>query len=330
MRILSGLGANLALIWLVFSCTFLMVWRLPGDPALLRCGERATPEMLSKVRAEFGLDRSAPERYVRELSRTFQLDFGRSLRTRREVRVDLAEGWGATCELALTAFMVALATGIPLGVLAARKRGSALDLILSQLSLAGVSLPVYVLGLILILTLGQLPFLSFDGRVSAGIPVPEGRVFLLWGSLVQGDWELARNALSHLVLPALALATIPAALLMRMTRAALVETLGEDFLRTARSKGASEFRVMFTHALRAASSPIVTAAGLQAGLLLGGAVLTESIFSWPGLGGYLVESLRSRDYPAIQGVIVAGAVMVSLANLGADVLSARLDPRLRS
>lgn len=329
MRLLKGLVANLVLVWLVFTCTFLMIWRLPGDPALVRCGERASAEILAKVRQEFGLDRSVPERYVRELTRLASLDFGKSLRTRREVSDDLAEGWGATVELALSAFILAVVLGVPLGILAARRRGTLLDLFLSQIALAGVSLPVYVLGLILILTLGQLPFLSFDGRLGAGISVPEGRTLLFWGSLVSGDWELARKALAHLVLPALALSTIPTALLMRMTRSALVETLGEDFLRTARAKGASEFRVISLHALRAASAPIITAAGLQVGLLMGGAVLTESIFSWPGLGGYLVESLRSRDYPSIQGVIVAGAMMVSLANLAADALVARLDPRMR-
>ncbi|MGE4159453.1 MAG: ABC transporter permease [Planctomycetota bacterium] len=329
MGLLKGLVANLVLVWLVFTGTFLMIWRLPGDPALVRCGERASPETLANVRREFGLDRSAPERYVRELTRLACLDFGKSLRTRREVSRDLAEGWGATAELALSAFALALVVGVPLGILAAHRRGSLIDLVLSQISLAGVSLPVYVLGLVLILTLGQIPWLSFDGRLGAGIQVPEGRTLLFWGSLACGDWDLALNALSHLVLPALALSTIPTALLMRMTRSALVETLGEDFLRTARAKGAAEIRVVGWHALRAASAPIITAAGLQIGLLLGGAVLTESLFSWPGLGGYLVESLRSRDYPSIQGVIVVGAVMVSLANLVADALASRLDPRLR-
>lgn len=329
-RVARHCAGNLLLLICLFTLTFLMVEGLPGDPALVRAGERADAATLENIRREYGLDQPAAVRYVRQLVKIVVLfEPGQSLRTRRSVREDLADALPATVELALTALFMASALGIPLGVLAARLRGRWPDLVLTQLALTGVSIPVFVLGYLMILGFGGADGLPFAGRMDASLVGDTTRSFVLFGALFEGDWPAARDAFRHLVLPALTLATIPLAIILRLTRGAMIEQLGEDYLRTARAKGVGEARALTRHALRVASPAIVTVIALQAGLLLSGAVLTEGIFSWPGMGKYLIESLRSQDAPALQGCILLFGVLFITVNILADFACSLMDPRWR-
>ena len=308
---------------------FLLVHLVPGDPAVAFLGERATPEAVAALRKELGLDRSLPiqmSRYAQRL--LLHGDLGVSLRTRNSVAGDLRRAFPATLELALAAMLLACLVGIPLGVVAALKPGSWKDLAASAFSVTGLSLPVFWVGLVLAWGLGvHGPGLPFDGRLSADRELPFLTGLLLLDALGQpAAWW---DALRHLVLPAVTLSIVPMAMLARMTRAQMREVLAEPYILAARAKGLSPVRILWRHAFPNALLPILTTAGLQVGSLLGGAALTETVFSWPGLGRYLVDAVGSRDFPALQGALLVTAAAFLLVNLAVDLGYALIDPRLR-
>ena len=297
-RILIAVPTLLGVVLLVF----LMVRLAPGDPAILLAGEFATPETLEAIRTRYGLDRPLPEQCALYLGALLQGDLGESARSRRPVLEELKTYFPNTVVLATAAILVALATGIPLGILAALRQGSWLDLGVMVLALLGVSMPVFWFGLLAILIFS---------------------VELGWFPVA------GKGTLAHLVLPAVTLGINATALLARMTRGTLVEVLSQDYIRTARAKGLAERVVIFKHALRNALIPVVTVAGLEFGSLLAGAVITETIFAWPGLGQLLVGSILSRDYPVVQGAVLLVAFTFTLVNLMVDLLYAWIDPRVR-
>ncbi|GAA5335640.1 MULTISPECIES: nickel ABC transporter permease [Thermus] len=286
----------------VVLLVFLMVRLAPGDPAVLLAGEFATPETLEAIRTRYGLDRPLVEQFALYLGALLRGDLGESARSRRPVLEELKTYFPNTVELASAAILVALLTGIPLGILAALRPGSGLDLLVMVLALLGVSMPVFWFGLLAILIFS---------------------VELGWFPVA------GKGTLAHLVLPAVTLGVNATALLARMTRGTLLEVLSQDYIRTARAKGLAERVVIFKHALRNALIPVVTVAGLEFGSLLAGAVITETIFAWPGLGQLLVGSILARDYPVVQGAVLLVAVTFILVNLLVDLAYAWIDPRVR-
>lgn len=286
----------------VLLVVFLMVRLAPGDPAQLLAGEFATPETLADIRERFGLDHPWHVQLGVYLVNVVQGDLGESVRTRRPVTNELANFFPNTVRLTLAAMLVALLVGIPAGVIAAIRPGTAVDLLVMLGALIGVSMPVFWFGLMAILIFSvQLGWFPVAG---AGT---------VW----------------HLVLPAIALGTSTAAILARMTRSAMLEVLSQDYIRTARAKGLAGRVVVFKHALRNALIPVVTITGLQFGGLLEGAVITETVFAWPGIGRLLVDSILARDYPVVQGAVLLIAVAFILINLVVDLLYGAIDPRIR-
>ncbi|MBM3891597.1 MAG: ABC transporter permease, partial [Verrucomicrobia bacterium] len=255
--------------------------------------------------------------------------FGQSLVTSREVATDIARMWSATAELAVAAMLFGIIAGVALGVWMAARRGRWPDLAGNLISLLGQSVPIFWLGLMVILAFSlKLGWFPAGDRLSAQTDFEPITSLLLLDGLLAGRFDVLGDALAHLVLPALTLGTIPAAFIARVTRTAVVEALGQDFVRTARAKGVGEWQVLFRHALRAALGPISTIAGLEFAYLLGGAVLTETVFGWPGLGRYIANAIVARDYPAIQGALLALVFAVVMVNLLMDVLHRLVDPRL--
>jgi len=286
----------------VLTLVFFLLHLIPGDPVDMMLGEQARPADRAQMRAALGLEQPLAVQYGRYLARTLRGDLGQSFRQRRPVADLIAERIGATAELMLGAMVVALAVALPLGFLAAMQHGRWLDQIASVFAVLGVATPNFWLGPLLILAFA----IKLDW-----LPVDE------------------RGGLSHLVLPAITLGTAMAALLSRMTRTALVEVLGEDYIRTARAKGLREHSVLLVHALRNALIPVVTVIGLQVGVLLSGAIITESIFDWPGLGTLLLGGIYGRDYPLVQGCILVIACTYVAVNLLTDLAYGWIDPRIR-
>lgn len=318
---------------LVGLSILLFVWvrALPGDPARSLLGERATPEGIERVNAAYGFDRPVLEQYFLYVQALLQGDFGSSIETGRPVVESFTEKFPATLELGVTALLFAVVVGVPLGYLAARRQGRLLDTVVVSGSLLGVVTPVFFLAILLKLVfadwLGWLPTaLRQDPRMDA---THVTNFYVLDGILTQ-EWDAALDALQHLVLPALALGTIPLAIIVRITRASVAEVLHEDYVRTAEAKGLSRGTISRRHVLRNALLPVVTTIGLQAGLLLSGAVLTETVFSFNGIGQYLFEAIGKRDYPVLQGFIIFIAIIYSLINLLVDVLYGVIDPRVRA
>ena len=311
---------------LVFSFIHL----IPGDPALTMLGERATPEKVAEVRARLGLDRPIWQQYVLYVGHALRGDLGVSIVRGDPVAGDLLRRFPATVELAVAAIVVAIALGIPIGVASAVYRNSLLDSLARLGALTGVSMPIFWLGLVLAWFFGvQLRILPTGFRLASGSAFVPWTNFVILDALLQGDWTSLADALRHLVLPALALATIPLAVIARMTRASMLEVLSREYIRTAEAKGLSRRAVILRHALRNALLPVLTVVGLQVGRLLAGAILTETIFSWPGIGLWVYESIESRDYAIVQGVSLFIAVIVVGVNLLTDVLYAAVDPRIK-
>jgi len=300
--ILPRIGSVLLVVFGVCTLVFLLIHLVPGDPVEAMLGESARPADRQALRAALGLDRPLGEQYLRYLGGLVRLDPGQSFQFQRPVADLLAERIPATLELAGTALALALAVAVPLGVLAARNQGGALDSGAMGLSLLGISIPNFWLGPLLILVfslwLGWTPVSGCDGPVS-------------------------------LILPAVTLGSGLAAVLARMVRASVLEVLGEDYIRTARAKGLSEATVIRRHALRNAWLPVLTLVGLQLGGLLGGAVITETIFAWPGIGSLLVEAIRNRDYPVVQASVLLVSLAYVLVNTLTDLVYAWVDPRIR-
>ncbi len=322
---------HLALILLGVSVlVFLMLRMIPGDPARLLLGEFATEQDLTRLRGQMGLDRSYPVQYGIYLGGLLQGDLGNSLRNGAAVTEEIAPRLMATMELAVAAMLIASLAGIAAGVLSSVKQYSAWDYGSMVLALVGVSMPIFWLGLMLMYVLAVLfPVMPMMGRIGMGSEPDVVTGLMLVDTLLAGEPGDFLDALHHLVLPAVTLATVPMAIVARITRSSMLEVLNKDYVRTARAKGMSEAVVILRHALRNAFLPIVTVLGLNLGLLLGGAVLTETIFSWPGLGRYVVDSLMARDYAAVQGCILVFAALMAVINLVVDLVYVLLDPRIR-
>ena len=323
----------LLLVPILFGVTLIVfgaVRLIPGDPAQVMLGERASPEAIARVRHELGLDKPLPVQFGVTVSRMAQGDLGRSIVTGAPVTHEIGQRFPATVELGIAALALALAIGIPLGILAAARKNSWIDVLSTSGALVGVSMPIFWLGLVLMLLFSaQLRVLPLSGRLDLALDLAPITGLHLLDSLLRGDLIAFRSALLHLILPALTLATVPMAIIARMTRAAMLEVLGADYVRTARAKGLGEHAVIWGHALKNAAIPIVTVAGLQLGYLLSGAVITETIFSWPGIGSLAVQSIFSRDFPVLQGCVLIFATCFVLVNLATDLLYTRMDPRLR-
>ena len=309
---------------------FFMVRAIPGDPAQLLLGQQATQEQVQQVRQNMGLDKPVIVQYGIFLADALRGDLGQSIVTGRPVTTELLARFPATLELTLFAMLVAVVVGVPVGVISAVKQYSWLDKITSVLALTGISMPIFWLAMILIVVFFvNLGWLPFPGRLSTGYAVTSITGLVLVDSLLTLNFPAFWDGLKHLILPAIALGTIPMAVVMRMTRSSMLEVMGEDYVRTARAKGVVPWRVIFKHALRNAMLPTVTVIGLQTGLLMSGAVITETIFSWPGVGQIAYDSVNRRDYAMIQGVVLYGAALFVLVNLFVDILYAVLDPRVR-
>lgn len=307
---------------------FFMVRAIPGDPAQILLGQQATPERVAELRAQLGLDQPLPVQYVVFLRDAITGDLGDSIVTGQPVVVELLERFPATLELTLAAMAFALMVGVPVGVLAAVKQYSWLDKVSSVIALTGISMPIFWLALILAVIFNvQLGLLPFGGRVD--VPVLSITGMVIPDSILTLNFAGLWSGVTHLILPAVALGTIPMAVITRMTRSSMLEVMNEDYIRTAHAKGVLPWRVVFRHALRNALLPTVTVIGLQFGILMGGAVITETIFSWNGIGNIAIDSIYRRDYAMIQGVVLYGTVFFMLVNLAVDILYAVLDPRVR-
>lgn len=316
--------------------SFLMVRAVPGDPVMLLLGERGgDPELYLKMQQNLGLDRPLFEQYFSFLSNALQGDLGQSIVTGDNVTHEFLERFPATLELGFAALLIAVTIGIPLGIIAAVKRNSLWDYLLMGGSLLGYSMPVFWWGLILILFFSiHLGLTPVSGRISVIYDIQSWSGLMLIDTLHPEvlKWQgLApfRSALAHLILPAVAMGTIPLAVIARMTRSSMLEVLKEDYIRTAQAKGLANWQVVARHALRNALIPIVTVAGLMFGSIITGAILTETIFSWPGIGRWLVASINARDYPVIQGGVLFIATMIVFINASVDIIYTLINPKLK-
>ena len=309
---------------------FMFIHLIPGDPVLAILGERAAVENVERVRKQMGLDKPIWEQYFLYIGKLVQGDFGRSIRSNTPVMDEIQAKLPATAELALWAMIFAVVIGVPAGIISAARRNSIFDTVAMFVALIGVSMPVFWLGLMLAFVFSVwLGWLPFSGRLDPNITLVPHTGFMVLDSLIAGNWKALVNSLSHLILPSLALATIPLAIIARMTRSSLLEELTQDYIRTAKSKGLAERTVLFRHALKNAFLPVVTTIGLQVGALLSGAILTETIFSWPGIGRWLYGAIQARDYPIVQGVALLITFIYVFVNLLVDISYAFLDPRIR-
>lgn len=313
----------------IMTAVFILLQLIPGDPALALAGEKASVEQVERVREEFGLNRPLPVQYAYFLKSAFTLDFGASLRTHQPVASELRQFFGATMELSVAALCIALLIGIPAGVIAATHRATPLDYGTMLVALVGISTPVFWSGIVLIYILSfRLGLFPIGGIIGTGIKLDHVTDAYVLDSILTRNWPAFWSSLHHLLLPAFVLATIPMAIIARMTRSSMLEVLGQDYLRTARAKGLKEQGIVVRHALKNALIPIVTAIGLQFGGLLSGAFLTETVFGRPGLGRYVVAAIGARDYPAIQGTVLVVAVVFVFINLLVDIAYAAIDPRV--
>jgi peptide/nickel transport system permease protein len=309
---------------------FLIVHMIPGDPAQVMLYPQGTPEAVEALRVRMGLDQPLHIQYLTWVNNVLHGDLGDSVQSYEPVLKEIWDRFPATIELSLAAIFIAVAVGIPLGVLAARKRNSFIDYLCISVSLLGVSIPVFWLGMMLIFVFAAiLNILPVSGRLTMGLSVDQVTGLYLIDSLITGNFNAFGDAVKHLVLPAIALATIPLALIVRVTRSSMLDVLNEDYIRTARAKGVPLAKVIFKHALKNALIPVITVIGLQFGTLMGGAILTEEVFSWPGIGRLIVGAIYNRDYPLIQGVVLIVSLIFILINLLVDILYAYIDPRIR-
>jgi peptide/nickel transport system permease protein len=309
---------------------FIWLHRLPGGPETALLGERGTPESRAAIRESLGLNEPLPIQYGRFVKRLVQLDLGTSISTKREVTTEFLQRFPGTVELTITAMILAIGVGIPLGYLAARRRGSFLDQASVGGSLLGTCVPIfflaYVLKAIFAENLGWFPTI---GRQDPSIEATHITNFFVLDGLLTREWDAAADAIWHLILPGVALASIPLAIIVRITRASVLEVLGEDFVRTAEAKGLTERTIRRRHVLRNAMLPVATSIGLLTGLLLSGAVLTETVFAFSGIGAFIKDAISNLDYPVLMGFIMIIAVIFALVNLLVDVSYSLIDPRVR-
>jgi dipeptide transport system permease protein len=310
---------------------FFLIRLVPGDPIEVMVGERKLDaEAHARLVTQLGLDQPLLVQYGRYLKQTVSGDLGMSIVSREPVSREFAALFPATVELALAALVLALVVGVTLGALAALNRGKLVDQGVMGLATLGYSMPIFWWGLVLIMVFSvDLGLTPVSGRIAIEYDIEARTGFMLIDSVLSREPGAFTSALRHLLLPALVLGTVPMAVIARMTRSSLLEVLREDFMRSARARGLSPLRVVVVHGLRNALIPVITVVGLQTGALLGGAVLTETIFSWPGIGKWLIDSIGRRDYPVVQAGILISALTFIAANLVVDVLYGVADPRIR-
>ena len=313
-------------------CAFAFVRLLPGDPILAMAGEHGvTAERYEALKEQFGYNLPIWQQYLNYLVDVAHGNFGVSISSKRPVIEDFGTLFPATVELSFFAVVFAMVIGLPAGIIAAVKRGSWFDQTLMGTALVGYSMPIFWWGLLLIIFFsGYLGWTPVSGRMGLQFFFKPITGFMTIDSLLYGKWDAFRSALSHLVLPAIVLGTIPLAVIARQTRSAMLEVLGDEYVRTARAKGLSPRRVIGVHALRNALIPVVTTIGLQVGTVLAGAILTETIFSWPGIGKWMVDSIFKRDYVVVQSGLLLIALIVMAVNLIVDMLYAVINPRIRA
>jgi peptide/nickel transport system permease protein len=325
-RSLTVIPVLLGVSILVFSFVHL----IPGDPAVTMLGERATPEKVAEVRARLGLDRPIHAQYLLYLGKVVRGDLGISIVRGDPVLTDLLRRFPATVELAVAAIVLATLVGIPIGIVSAVWRKSVVDSLSRVFALTGVSMPIFWLGVMLAWVFAvELHWLPTGARLDSPADYEPLTHFVLLDAVLRRNWGMVEDVLRHLILPAVALATIPLAVIARMMRASMLEVLSRDYIRTADAKGLSRAAVILRHGLRNALLPVLTVVGLQVGSLLAGAILTETIFSWPGIGRWVYESIESRDYPIVQGASLFIGVIVVVVNLLTDLLYAAVDPRIK-
>lgn len=334
--IVGKLGDLLPTLIGISILSFFLVRLVPGDPVMLLLGERgADPAVYAEMKKSMGLDLPIWKQYLHFIGDAIQGDLGNSIVSKRPVVTEFFDRFPATLELGVVALLFAIVFGIPLGILAAIKRNTLLDYIPMGVSLLGYSMPIFWWGLILILIFSvQLSWTPVAGRMSVMYYIEPWTGFMLIDTLTKEVRELDGlapfwSALSHLILPAVAMGTIPLAVIARMTRSSMLEVLGEDYIRTAKAKGLTRYRTITVHALRNALIPIVTIVGLMFGSIITGAILTETIFSWPGIGRWLVASINARDYPVIQGGVLFIATMIVIINVLVDLAYAVVNPKMR-
>jgi len=314
----------------VVTVVFLALRLIPGDPAIALAGEKASAEQIEQMREALGLNRPLPVQYVEFIGRLANGDLGRSIRTGGDIRQELIENFAPTIELSIAALLIALAVGLPAGILAALRRRTPIEYGTMIGSLVGISMPVFWIGLMLIYWLGaRAAWFPLSGTASAGLDIPPRTHFYTIDSLLTGDVAVFGDVLWHLVLPAITLSTITMAIVSRMARSSMLEVLGSDYLVTARAKGLSARTVVLRHALKNALIPVVTVIGLQLGALLSGAVLTETVFGRVGVGRYVLNAITARDYPVVQATVIVVALFVVVISLVVDLVYAILDPRIR-
>jgi peptide/nickel transport system permease protein len=325
--------AFLGLTVLGMSVVLFVIMRLiPADPARIAAGEYATRDMIVQARRDLGLDRPLPQQYWIFLSGAVRGDLGRSVQSRRPVLDELLEHFPATLELSLFSLGVSTLVAIPLGVLAATRRGRRVDHLSRVTALVGISVPIFWLGVMLQLVFYRnLGWFPYGDRLTSGLaPPPRISGLYLLDSVMAGQGHVFVDALWHLIMPGIAMSGIAIAILSRMTRASMLDVLRREYIRVAHAKGLSGFHVVWRHALKNAALPIVTILGIQFGILMTGAVLTETVFSWPGIGRLAFKAIEALDYPVIMGFALAVTVFFSLINLLVDICYGLLDPRVRS
>jgi peptide/nickel transport system permease protein len=308
---------------------FFLLAITPGDPAELLLGERATVESLEAMREYLGLNEPLHVQYGLFLKRLVRLDLGETIWTRQKVWDEIRERFPATIELSLAALFLSCLFGIFLGIISATRQYSIFDYLSMLASLIGVSMPVFWLGLMLMLVFSvNLGWFPVSGRIGVNTELEVITNFYVLDAVITRNWSALKDVLGHLVLPAVALSTIPMAIIARMTRSSMLEVLRQDYIKTARAKGLSETKVVFKHALRNGLIPVITVVGLQFGILLGGAILTEHVFAWPGVGKWIFEGVIKRDYMVIQGGTMMVATVFVIVNSLVDILYAVINPRI--
>ncbi len=308
---------------------FLMLHITPGDPAELLLGERATEESLAELREHLGLNKPVYVQYGLFLKRLLHGDLGETIRTRQKVWTEVKQRFPATIELSVVALCISCVVGIILGIISATRQYSIFDYLSMLGALIGVSMPIFWLGLVFMLIFSlHLGWLPMSGRLSVDIDLDAITNFYILDAILTRNWPALKDALWHIIMPAVTLSTIPTAIVARMTRSSMLEVLRQDYIKTAKAKGLSHFKVVYKHALRNALIPVVTTIGIQFGVLLGGAILTETIFAWPGVGKWMYDAVMQRDYIVIQGGVLIIATVFVTINLGVDVLYAVINPRI--
>ncbi len=313
----------------VLILVFLLIHFIPGDPAIAMLGDRASAERVEALRESLGLNAPLYVQFFRYVKQLLHFDLGRSIRSGNPVLNEISHRFPATLELSIWGMMFAIISGLPIGIIAAINHNSWFDNFSMIIALIGVSMPIFWLGLMFIwLFAVQLGWLPPSSRLTVGIKLNNITNLYVIDSIMQGNWKALVDSIKHLILPSIALGTIPMAMIARMTRSSMLEVLRKDYIRTAYAKGLNGRVVVYKHALKNALVPIITIIGLQFGILLGGAILTETIFSWPGLGKYLVDAIYARDYPIVQGGILFFALIFVLVNLLVDLSYTTIDPRI--